>query len=495
MSPPERMEEGTSTKDATSDPQQLFDKSRDSEFDSTDRNLGLTWILGFVTLIATGLGIKLDDATIDLDESNLLAGAVATCYSYLRRTKNSSHDSAKRYGEYKVKGKDKAEFVTAELVKDFKEPFDAGVVTPIINMITSFKLQMDEVRMGVTRFTVNTKGLKRDKNGKKKDDMRGLADYGLTSHHIPLLEGITFPPERRTGLARGMGPLALAISAIHETTFKDKQLNALYESIQMLPMAGAIRDVLSASNRDGHQSLLQALGDVLLLTGARTTHRLSLPLILFYQLVVSMEKEKKSQYWSFSGPRMQYLLQKYLAAITFKIRTNASQAHMKQVVFHAMYGTAFDDLGVLATITNQPTWAIRSEIGDTLQRKGTTETVQFKPILLKYVSKMSRALQTKAIGNAAPCEATRCSWSGFRERSLADGLAEYLRERSTASQYAPNSASVAAALVRLKNDLMSDTNSGKLKNLGTVDWFSAETGLVVDPKVKETGYSFYGNKR
>lgn len=291
MPQPSTMEEGTSAQDAPSNPQHLFDKSRDSEFDGTERDRGLTWVIRFVALIAAGLGIKLDDDVVDLDESNLLAGAVATCYSYLRRTKNSSHDSAKRYGEYEVKGKDKATFVTSELVKDFKDPFDAGVVTPIINMVTSFKLQMDEVRMGVTRFAVNTKGMKRDKNGKKKDDMRGLADYGLSSHHIPLLEGITFPPERRTGLARGMGPLALAISAIHETTFKDKQLNALYESIQMLPMANAIRDVLSTSNRDGHQSLLQALGDVLLLTGARTTHRLSIPLILFYWLKPRWDRE------------------------------------------------------------------------------------------------------------------------------------------------------------------------------------------------------------
>lgn len=494
MSTPEQMEQGPSSDDA-SNPSFLFDKSRDSEFNPEERDSALTWIIKFVNLIAIGLGIRLDEDVIDLDESNLLAGAVATCYSYLRRTKNNSHDSAKRYGDYEVKGKDKATFVTSELVKTFKDPFDASVVTPIINMVTSFKLQMDEVRMGVTRFAVNTRGQKRDKNGKKKDNMRGLADYGLSSHHIPLLEGITFPPERRTGLARGMGPLALAICAIHETSYKDKQLNALQESIQMLPMANAIRDVLASSNKDGHQALLQALGDVLLLTGARTTHRLSLPITLFFQLAAKMAKSNESHHWSFSGPRMQYILQKFLENKHFKIRTNASQTHMKQVVFHAMYGTAFDDLGVLATITNQPTWAVRSEIGDTLQRKGTTETIKFRPILLKYVSKMSRALQTKAIGNAAPCEATRCSWSGFRERSLAEGLAEYLRERSTASQYAPNSASVAAALVRLKNDLMADPNADKLKKMGTVEWFSMENGLVADPKVRETGYSFYGNKR
>lgn len=495
MTLPTAMDQGPSNQDAPSNPLQLFDKSRDSEFNSQERDGALLWIINFVTVIARGLGIEMGAVVIDLDESNLLAGAVATCYSYLRRTKNNSHDSAKRYGEYEVRGKDKASFVTADLVKDFKEPFDAGVVTPIINMITSFKLQMDEVRMGVTRFAVNTKGLKRDKNGKKKDDMRGLADYGLSPNHIPLLEGITFPPERRTGLARGMGPLALAISAIHETTFKDKQLNALYESIQMLPMANAIREVLSSSNREGHQSLLQALGDVLLLTGARTTHRLSLPIILFIQLAKQMETDKVSHHWSFSGPRMQYILQKFLAIREFKIRTNATKNHIKQVVFHAIYGSAFDDLGVLSTITNQPVWAVRSEIGDTLQRKGVTETIQFKPILLKYVSKMSRALQTKAIGNAAPCESTRCGWSGFRDRSLAEGLIEYLRERSTASQYAPNSASVAVALVRLKNDLLEASNAEKLKKMGTVDWFSAETGLVVDPKVRETGYSFYGNKR
>lgn len=156
----------------------------------------------------------------------------------------------------------------------------------------------------MTKFSVAGQGGKIDSDGSRKDSKRGLADYGLDSNHIPLMEGITFPPERRSSLLKGMGPLAIAITAIHEPTYKEKPLKALYESIQMIPMANAIKTVLSLPGKDGHQSLLKALGDVLILTGARTTHRLSMPLTFAAGLYVHLKDKVELKHWSFSGPRI-----------------------------------------------------------------------------------------------------------------------------------------------------------------------------------------------
>ena len=43
---------------------------------------------------------------------------------------------------------------------------------------------------------------------KPRQPTKNLSEYGLNNQHIPLLQGITFPPERRTGVLKSLGPLA-----------------------------------------------------------------------------------------------------------------------------------------------------------------------------------------------------------------------------------------------------------------------------------------------
>lgn len=38
-----------------------------------------------------------------------------------------------------------------------------------------------------------------------------ISQYGLVTHHVQLLQGITIAPERRTGVIRSLGPLTQAI--------------------------------------------------------------------------------------------------------------------------------------------------------------------------------------------------------------------------------------------------------------------------------------------
>lgn len=83
--------------------------------------------------------------------------------------------------------------------------------------MTLFKAFFDEVRTGVTRFTVRTsvakRTAKRDSEGKpvawnigSKEMTQNISRYGLINHHVPLLQGMTLAPERRTGVVRSLGP-------------------------------------------------------------------------------------------------------------------------------------------------------------------------------------------------------------------------------------------------------------------------------------------------
>lgn len=117
--------------------------------------------------------------------------------------------------------------------------------------------------------------VKRDSKGKavgwqpnEKDLTHSISQYGLVNHHIPLLQGVTLAPERRTGIIRSLGPLTQAILLTIEDKYHTKLSNALMNSLQMLPMA---REIVEC---------LKELGDILIITTARSTQKIYFPLIL-----------------------------------------------------------------------------------------------------------------------------------------------------------------------------------------------------------------------
>lgn len=67
-----------------------------------------------------------------------------------------------------------------------------------------------------------------------------------------------------------LGPLTLAIMLSNENKWQNKIINALRESIRMLPMADQIIDCLKdMKSSDDAGALFKALGDVLSITGSR----------------------------------------------------------------------------------------------------------------------------------------------------------------------------------------------------------------------------------
>ncbi|KAL3286947.1 hypothetical protein HHI36_001433 [Cryptolaemus montrouzieri] len=119
-------------------------------------------------------------------------------------------------------------------------------------MLTAFKCMFDEVRTGVTTFQykkASQAGKKRTHAGqilRKKEDRLNITEYGLNNQHIPLLKGITLPPERRNGLIRSVGPLAQAIFLVNETKFTNKIAKSFSETIQIIPAKGEIVNALEA---------------------------------------------------------------------------------------------------------------------------------------------------------------------------------------------------------------------------------------------------------
>lgn len=83
-------------------------------------------------------------------------------------------------------------------------------------------------------------------------------------------------------MLRSLGPLTQAVLLIMEDKFFDKLKSAMFNSLQMLPMATEIINALKEANHPGNVwGAMKELGDILLLTNARATQKIYFPLLLF----------------------------------------------------------------------------------------------------------------------------------------------------------------------------------------------------------------------
>lgn len=214
-----------------------------------------------------------------------------TVFTCLRKEK-SDNAGFNKYSAYKAKI-GSTEITIGDIVNKIKSnealALDFMIATPIVELMTLFKASFDEVRTGVTRFRVRkdvTVGIKRCAGGERKDQhTHNISQYRLVNNHIPLLQGITFASERRTGVIRSLGPMTQCILMVLENKYHTKLDMAIKNSLSMLPMASEISQCLRGAKAPGAVAgVLKELGDILLLTTARSTQKVYLPLLLMWKL-------------------------------------------------------------------------------------------------------------------------------------------------------------------------------------------------------------------
>uniref|UniRef100_A0A6M2DEG6 Uncharacterized protein n=1 Tax=Xenopsylla cheopis TaxID=163159 RepID=A0A6M2DEG6_XENCH len=454
---------------------------------------------------------NMDGVIINVDISNQISRVLATVYTFLRKSdaKNTSNSSEK-YKQYKAE----IEGTTIQIEELAKLIVNSGiklnflVATPLMNLITNFKCCFDEVRTGVTKFPVkiDTKQptKKRKLNAastssassskKEKTDSRNISDYGLSNHHIPLLQGITFPPERRTGLLRSLGPLTQAILLVNEKKYFNKISNALRSSLQMLPMKEEVIIALKHAGSPGASAgLLKELGDLLILFTARATRKVYYPIAVWRYLWKVREDTKKT----FSGMVTQYIFTHLCETkkLRLEIKTKGSTDHMAQILFHAMYGTYLDDLGILQQITSAESWAKRSEMTETFVKRSTGDSKLINPIYLRKFAKMAQALQTRTLGNVDPTATCRPSFSGVRKRMFSNEFSTYLKTGRSISTFSSDPMTLQRAIRKLKEDLTKEMEKDSLLLAGTVKWCTVANGNfqeLEDFRPEERALYFYG---
>jgi hypothetical protein len=432
--------------------------------------------------IATKIGVTYD-AVIDIENSNLVSGILSSVFTFLRKRANLvAKERQAGVAELETEYERKAITfgVTTTNVKDFamsliegteKYEFNYMIATPLMNMVTSFKLVWTEARLGTSKFS---KG--KDLNGKPiKVDIK---TYGLNATHLPWLTGITYPPERRTGLMKCLGALTLAINLVNHKDYQDKALIAFNNAISHLDANGEIGRFLSKARLSELASVLPKLGDVLHLVGERSHRKMSFPLFaLMRAYAANTTLFEEGNFSSIGGYRTYDEMQKF----EYAVRTNSMSAdHVRQCLFHAMFGTIFEDLGVLAEVTNVAQWYQRSDLDLAFQKTTKNKTqaallnvkglIQFR----KY-SKLVSSNITPFGAGTLPQYMARHAMAGLRNRHTSKEFKDYMSGGGQNSVFGATAHSIEAQLDARKKVLM-DMIENKL-NAGTVGW---ATGYVRD---------------
>lgn len=322
---------------------------------------------------------------------------------------------------------------------------------------------------------------------------QSISQYGLVNHHIPLLQGITLAPERRTGVIRSLGPLTQAILLVMEDKYHTKLTNALTNSLQMLPMCQEVVNCLKEARTPGQVAgILKELGDILLMTTARSTQKLYLPLMLLRYM---WQMKPNGFKWSFSGTAMiQFYSVLAQQNISFRIRSGADALKTSEVVFHAMFGTYLEDLSVLSQITSAPKWHQRKDLNSVFHKRASQPAITFKGIYFKYVSKMAQSLLTKSLGNVDPVATSRPSFSGVRKRVFTQEFLTYLQTGKASHSFSSDPLQLQFALKKTKDTLIEEKDSDRMLMAGTTAWetLGARGWTTADFIPLEGNIKFYG---
>lgn len=295
-------------------------------------------------------------------------------------------------GEKSMTGKD-AQVILEELyvaygIKDTFTKVYNPIITPICAQLCLFKMRMGT---GVIPTGKNT--------------TEPLDAWGLFPAHVPLLEGIRFSPHYKSSLSTTVGPLTQAIALNKKTRSQDKKYgdkwrSALDDSISHLRFHKDIINQIATSSQEQIAPLLGALGDVLLFTGSRIQRRVALPL---FAIMRKYEADTITTMKTGTAVKVGYFGITGKAAITianampkFKFPKIGTTDMTRQVIFHCIYGTVYENLELLKLITTFNTeWARRHQMSAGLKKVAANAPEAITPIKLKFRAKPTSTNQSE----------------------------------------------------------------------------------------------------
>lgn len=263
-----------------------------------------------------------------------------------------------------------------------------GTMGPYLNMFAAFKLRMDELRLGHGTMPIT-----------KKDGTHTsfqVSKYGLTGAHHILLEGNSFPPERRSSIVQSLGPMTAFLCMIRtEGIYRNKFAAAVKRAMSHIPSIDDVIEITKNVKMSFELStLISLIAEILLITTSRQATRMCFP--LNFVTLESLGENVRDSFLRFFNTTGSggWLLYKLCMARTWKMQGNMTEEVAAQVLYHSIFGTYKEDLSVLSQITKTGNWYTREEMGSSFRNMTGGNMVTLRLPVQTMYAKMSCANQT-----------------------------------------------------------------------------------------------------
>lgn len=156
-----------------------------------------------------------------------------------------------------------------------------GTMGPYLDFFCGFGLRMKELRIGHDKMPIT-----------RADDVTTefpVRKYGLNGAHHVLLEGCTFPPEKRSSMAQSVGPMTALLCMLRsEGMYRTKWASVVKRAFNHIPIIDDIIEVTKTQRKASEVSTtVSLLAEIILITTSRQATRMFFPMAFLVRAVAA----------------------------------------------------------------------------------------------------------------------------------------------------------------------------------------------------------------
>lgn len=264
---------------------------------------------------------------------------------------------------------------------------------------------------------------------------------------------------------------------------------------------------IKGCSREDAAGLFEILADILLITGSRASCKAYFPFSFYYAtlsvadltILKARNMNPDGVTWNCQPVVIQgiadydhsgkgaYVFWNRVADLSkFQMQIGTDVRRASEIVFHAVWGTHWEDLNALLFATDHH-FLTRRELGDAFKEKGSKGVLkEITLIKFKKYAKLSQALPTEFNAGGQQQVWSKTVISGKRKLHVGDAFAQYLKRTKIQTSQLQSSTNLYNHLSNYKSSLYKKVMDQGHINVGVVNWMDAgsatydKDGAVVD---------------
>lgn len=382
---------------------------------------------------------------LDITKMNSLGAQVASVINEIRQHRNlatAPTENQKRVGPLRFVrengniSEDNVEMeMTADMQKslikviyqkyglDLDNTKQMGIVQMMLVLLTSFKHEVAEVLYGTSVIAKSKEKITGE--DVEKATAINIKDLGCPEAYSSLFKGVNFPPVYRStlGNSNGVGTMIYMYRTTANPKYKAKWLHLAVKAMKQVPFATAIVKYMAEAGVNDMMHAWSFIGQHLQLGRIKTSHKGFMPVSAFMVKVGGLWNPArvdtgnrweaatgqngwgwKATDWTLGNPYVGKMVPmetfkgfdfsgrgfwEYLYSIRdrdFIVRTTAKKEPVRQLIFLAMTGTAFEEQGIVNAMCGMKFLQRKAMSGIKLN-EGTE--MHIKLIVPKFVSRLA----------------------------------------------------------------------------------------------------------